>query len=353
MLCSHRFVAALSLTTLIVLSTRQPPESQAQPSTSKPQWIWTNEATLQSAPSGNRYFRKVFKLDAAPADATLKITADNTYHVWINGSDVGAGNEWHVFSSYKIAKLLRAGENVIAVEGGNDGESPAGLLVELKAKLKGQTVTVLSDASWKTSKEAPKNWQNNSFDDAKWNKAKVLAAFGEGPWGNLGVASPGGAKPGVFTVPEGFRVETVVPSTVELLDGKKDPIQSYRLTLVNMCFDPKGRIFVSQENGPVLMCTEPNKAGECQKVAVYCDQVKNCQGMCWINDYFYLVGNGPKGVVGVYRGHEAKSGDRLGTVELVVRVNGGMGDHGPHAVLEGPDGKLYLVIGNHAASNRR
>ena len=28
--------------------------------------------------------------------------------------------------------------------------------------------------------------------------------------------------------------------------------------------------------------------------------------------------------------------------------NGGMAEHGPHAVLHGPDGRVYLVVGNHA-----
>src|SRR5262249_40067296 len=27
---------------------------------------------------------------------------------------------------------------------------------------------------------------------------------------------------------------------------------------------------------------------------------------------------------------------------------GGMGEHGPHAIIHGPDGWLYLVVGNHA-----
>src|SRR5207302_10631666 len=35
-------------------------------------------------------------------------------------------------------------------------------------------------------------------------------------------------------------------------------------------------------------------------------------------------------------------------VELLHKFQGGMGEHGPHAVLHGPDGWLYVVIGNHA-----
>src|SRR5205823_3691176 len=33
---------------------------------------------------------------------------------------------------------------------------------------------------------------------------------------------------------------------------------------------------------------------------------------------------------------------------LIHRTSGGMGEHGPHAIIHGPDNWLYLVIGNHA-----
>src|SRR5262249_38915743 len=38
-------------------------------------------------------------------------------------------------------------------------------------------------------------------------------------------------------------------------------------------------------------------------------------------------------------------------VTLLHRFEGGMGEHGPHAILHGPDDWLYVVIGNHAWAN--
>jgi putative heme-binding domain-containing protein len=114
-----------------------------------------------------------------------------------------------------------------------------------------------------------------------------------------------------------------------------------------MTFDGKGRLLVSQENGPVLLCTDPDKDGVLQNVRPYCEQVKNCQGMCWVDDALFLVGNGPQGT-GLYRVRDTKGADRTDEVTVLHRYRGGMGEHGPHAVLYGPDGCLYLVIGNHA-----
>src|SRR5262249_4766024 len=118
-------------------------------------------------------------------------------------------------------------------------------------------------------------------------------------------------------------------------------------SLVNMTFDGRGRLLVSQENGPVLLCTDPDKDGVLQNVRPYCEQVKNCQGMCWVDDALFLVGNGPQGT-GLYRVRDTKRADRTDEVTPVHRYKGGMGEHGPHAVVYGPDGCLYLAVGNHA-----
>ena len=78
--------------------------------------------------------------------------------------------------------------------------------------------------------------------------------------------------------------------------------------------------------------------------------------MCWVGDALLLVGDGPQGV-GLYRCRDTKGKDEIDEATLLfsyakVKVpgygeHGGMGEHGPHAVLHGPDGSLYVVNGNH------
>jgi hypothetical protein len=151
----------------------------------------------------------------------------------------------------------------------------------------------------------------------------------------------------VLSRSRGFRVENLTTgANLEALDPQLP------FSFINLAFDQRGRLLVSQEsnrgkNGPIVLCSERDDKGAFRKLTPYCEQVTNCHGMCWIGDALYLVGHGPQGA-GLYRCTERKSGDAIEKVELLHKFEGGMGEHGPHAVLHGPDGKLYLVLGNHS-----
>ena len=305
-------------------------------------WIWFNEGDpLRDAPAATRYFRRTFPLkrsDAKGYTAHLEITADNAFTVWLNGAEVGSGDRWEQLYRFDVAKHLRDGPNVLAVEARNDG-GPAGLVVRLSHGGKGQPKTVLvSDGNWKAAPAAVKGWSTATFDDKNWTAAKVLGPYGKvGPWGGGGAVGVPPARR--FTVPEGFRVEQAV----------KRPDDRGPFSLVNMTFDDRGRLLLSQEGGPILLCVKPDKEGVYQEVVDYCTQVKNCHGMCWVGDALLLVGDGPRGT-GLYRCRDTKKADRIDEVKLLFRFRGGMGEHGPHAVLHGPDNWLYVVIGNHAGA---
>ncbi len=334
-------LASLYCLGLLCLVTGQPWLIHAQ-APGAMQWIWFDEGNpLEGAPADARYFRRVFDLDrpqaAAIASATLEITADNRFIVWLNGSRIGQGDSWERLHRFNVLRHLRNGKNTIAVQAINDG-GPAGLVVRLRWTPAGKRrQELVSDGSWKTVKSAPLDWYKTDYDDAKWTKARVLGPYGRvGPWSSGG----GGRGPVRFTPTEGFKVESAV----------KDPGDRGAFSLVNMTFDSKGRILVSQEGGPVLVCSKPDAAGVYQEVKEYCTTVRNCQGMCWVKNALYLVGSGPKGT-GLYRCRDTKNADFLDEATLLHRTNGGMGEHGPHAIRLGPDGWLYFVLGNHANVN--
>jgi putative heme-binding domain-containing protein len=316
-------------------------QAQARPAAVL-QWIWLDEGNpLQDAPAGTCFFRRAFTLDRpgvkAPDEAVLEITADNGYTVWLNGTEVGAGNDWAYIQTYDVKKLLAAGRNVLAVQARNEG-GPAGLLVRLTWGVKGQPKqTLVSDGQWKASKTAAKGWEKADYDDSKWKPARALVEHGGGPWGNAALGGAGKPAQRRFTVPEGFRIEPAVHNSA--------PGDNF--SLVNMTFDARGRLLVSREGGPVLLCTDPDDKGVFQTVQPYCKQVTNCQGMCCVGDSLFLVGNGPQGT-GLYRYRESNRLDPLDDVKLLHRFDGGMGEHGPHGVVHGPDGYLYVAVGNHA-----
>ncbi|HEY1377893.1 MAG TPA: HEAT repeat domain-containing protein [Gemmataceae bacterium] len=301
------------------------------------QWIWTNDGDpATDASLGSRYFRRAFAVGRFADDATLDITADNAFTVWVNGTKVGSGDDWKKVYRFDVKPYIVDGKNVIAVEAQHTRPGPAGLMVRLGYVPNGQSrLAVFSDGSWKASDAAPAGWEAIKFDDANWAHAKVLGPYGKtGRW--TGQVWEGGGDDR-FTVPKDFRVEAVAKNP-----DPKDPF-----SLINLCFDTKGRLYVSREGGPILLCTQPDKDGAFRNVKPYCTQVRGCQGMCWVKDALFLVGDGPQGT-GLYRCRDTKGADQIDDVTLLHKFKGSMGEHGPHAVLHGPDGKLYLCIGNHA-----
>ncbi len=313
--------------------------------TQVPQWIWTGEATLSSAPEGSRYFRRTFPVKGNVRTAEISITADNRYQLWVNGTETGTGSEWQHLDSYQLKKRLNVGTNTIAIEAKNDDTGPAGLLVKLTYTDDAGPHLLVTDDQWLTTDDVgTTDWMKPAYKDAKWSKAKMLAPLGQGPWGTQLGSGNRTQQKARFNVPEGFQVETIVAAGTKI-EGPNN--QKYNISFVNLCFDAKGRLLLSQEQGPIVRAAEPNEQGQYQKLIPYCEQVRNCQGMCWVHDSLYLVGDGPKGT-GLYRGRENTSTDKIEQVELVLKYRNGMGEHGPHAVIHGPDDCLYLVIGNHA-----
>jgi len=339
---SRSLVGVLGLLVLLLVGLAwRPWGAQAQPANGL-EWIWFNEGDpTRGAPAATRYFRRAFTIDRPvqpPVDeGVLDITADNAFTVWVNGAEVGRGSEWKQVFRFDVKKHLVHGQNVIAVEARNDS-GPAGLMVRLTYAPNGQSKLILnSDRDWKAAQKAVAGWQKVDFDDRKWEAVKVLGPVGKtGPWQSLAWGGSAVSK-GQFTAPEGFVVENVAHNP-----NPADPF-----SLINMTFDNRGRLLVSQERGPILLCTDPDDKGAFRSVKPYCTLVKNCHGMCWVADALLLVGEGPKGT-GLYRCKSTEAGEMLDQVELLHRFNGGIGEHGPHTIIHGPDNWLYMVIGNHA-----
>ena len=152
---------------------------------------------------------------------------------------------------------------------------------------------------------------------------------------------PPATDPATMKVAKGFNVELLysVPAAAQ---G----------SWVSMCTDPKGRLIVSDQYGALYRVTPPpigGKPGE-TKVEKIPAAIGEAQGLVWAFDALYVVVNaGAKS--GLYRVTSSKNDDTLDTVEklrgFTGHNNGGLGEHGPHAVMLHPDGKrLTVVCGN-------
>ncbi len=309
-------------------------------------WIWSKEANATN-PAGKRWFRKTFTIDrpiAKPVDlAIIEVTADDSFTLWFNGHKIGNGSTWRTMNRFDVMAHAKHGNNVIAIEANNESPGSAGVLVRAEVIPNGKsTMSIVSDLSWKATTTQPAaNWTQSDFADAGWQHVQVVGQYGSKPWGIINWEN--GPTSSRFTVPKGFSVETVIPPQPKTIG--LDPKLPF--SLVNMTFDNKGRLLVSQERGPVLLCTEPNAAGEMQKIKPYCKLIKNAHGLCWVRDALLIVGDGPQGT-GLYRVKDTNGDDEADSAQLIHKFKGGMGEHGPHAIIHGPDDWLYVVIGNHA-----
>ena len=155
-------------------------------------WIWFPEGNpAESAPVSTRYFRRVLELPANQIvrSATITMTADNEFRLFVNGQEAGHGDNWKTPGKFAIGALLKPGKNVLAVEARNvgDGPTPAGLIGRLTVDFEqGNALTLNTDGSWKSATNLENGWDTLVFDDISWANAKPLGEYGMQPWGIIG-----------------------------------------------------------------------------------------------------------------------------------------------------------------------
>ena len=144
--------------------------------------------------------------------------------------------------------------------------------------------------------------------------------------------------PESLTVKEGFQVEL-------LYTVPKDQQGSW----VSMCVDDEGRFIVSDQYGGLYRVTVPTKGASGDvKVEPIDLNIGHAQGLLYAFDSVYAVVNhdAHQGR-GLYRIRDTNGDDQFDHVELLKKFEEQGGEHGPHAVILGPEGKsLYIVVGN-------
>jgi len=157
-------------------------------------WIWTDDLKKSGvAPAGIRYFRKSFDLPSVPSKASLDISCDETFTVWLNGVELMANPSPHytqrVFS-IDVTRHLKAGRNLIAVQGTNLEDrlnarfgTTAGLFAQITTTNQGRDVVLLkTDETWRSTDQATQGWNLPDFSDKNWNFSK--------PWLDENVTLP-------------------------------------------------------------------------------------------------------------------------------------------------------------------
>ena len=129
-------------------------------------WIWTTNFE-------DKQICRFWRAFSVPENdhvrqALLRITADNSYHLYLDGRDIGEGSNWKSLTEYDLTFLLTPGNHVLAIEAFNDGRE-AGVLLGMRITLaSGRQMELLSDDSWRIVPNTPAVGFPKPAPDPNW-----------------------------------------------------------------------------------------------------------------------------------------------------------------------------------------
>ncbi len=301
-----------------------------------PHWIWHDNHGAPIRTNEVRYFRKTFEAKGRLTKAMLSAAADDEATVYVNGKEVARPKDFNKPVYEDVTSQVKPGRNVIAVRGHNIGSDIAGVLLMLELKTGRQRGEfVISDETWLGSDKEEKGWRESDFDDSKWSKAKSKGKLGDQPWGDV-LKVPVATSSESLTVLPGFKAELIRSS--EMGEG----------SWICMTVDQKGRLIISpQDDKQPLLRMTLSRSGKVSKIEPIPAPVHQAMGLLYAHDSLYVNGHGPSGT-GLYRLIDANHNDVFETNEVhFLKKLEGEGEHGYHAVVEGPDKMIYVMNGNH------
>ena len=283
---------------------------------SVPQWIWGPAG----AENETRHFRRTFTVPPGATGAEVVIAADDEAEVSINRQRLGSNNSWKKPTRLRIRSVAR-GENVLEIRAKNHSGG-AGILARIEFSVKDSTrVDIPTDAAWETSVDGVSGW----------TKVQVLGPLGVPPWGPLSLDPVATPVEGI-QVQEGFRLELI--HSARAGEG----------SWISMTRDDQGRLIISPQ-GPEPLLRLTLDGGRIAKMERLETQVGGAMGLLHAFGALYMNGRGPEGYH-LYRIRDADGDGRYESTELLRRWKGAGGEHGPHALVKGPDDRIYAVAGN-------
>jgi HEAT repeat protein len=200
-----RFLAVAAMLAVGLSDSRASDESPAGaplPPIAKAAWIWGD---MQSDLCE---FRLDFSLLRPSTAASVLITADNGYELYVNGAlvgfDIGAGGEvWSSLERWDIKDRLVQGRNVLGIRGICLGGG-RGIVAAVRVDQDGaEPLELVTDASWRVASEGePDEYSQAEYVAGEaWAAASVQGLMGMAPWGNLKYeGSKGGRRSGLLPI---------------------------------------------------------------------------------------------------------------------------------------------------------
>jgi signal transduction histidine kinase len=143
-------------------------------------WIWD----AKTFDAQTCQFWRAFDIPAhgKVTRARLFVTADNEFVFFLDGRELGRGDEWRILYDYNLTPLMSPGRHVLTVKAFNSVRE-AGLILGLRVDLAdGRFIEIKSDQNWKIVPNDAKDWTEMTKAQADWPGATIMAAAGNLPW---------------------------------------------------------------------------------------------------------------------------------------------------------------------------
>jgi len=313
-------------------------------------WIWSQKTAGEKETA---FLRKNFEVPADTKRVLLVATADNSFVAFLNGKkDRGlSGSSWEKPIVEDITSRVQiGGQNLLAIQARNDGSS-AGVLVLIELlDGSGKKSRIVSDSSWQATNKGVKGWQQAGFKPSpkQWHPAVIMAKLGGGPWKGVNQ----GKLTALLDVKE---PQATAVDRIHLADGFKAELlysvpKSEQGSWVAMTIDNRQRLIVSDQYGALYRIQIPPPGGtvspgDVEKIPL---DIGGAWGLLYAFDSLYCVLNTSEhGGRGLYRLRDTDGDDQYDQKKLLRKFDEVGGEHGPHSVILGPDGKsLYIVCGD-------
>ena len=354
--------------------------------------IWYPNATAEEQAGSICVFRKKLSL-IDPEEALIYVTTSGDYELFVNGKSSEAIQYTGTTGKHNVVQYLTSGVNLISLKTTHAGQRPPSVAVKFRVRELGEQRwrSLTTDDSWIAHQGAPKDWYAKYVNERLWSKAEIInpakfvqeeivllrspnARFelastskkiiqteetNDAESQVVGSPSPSGneqvelaeSKPIDLktTASENKRTLTQTPDQRFSVDSefKIEQVMTDKETgsVIAMAFNEFGNLIMSREGGPLIVADVTKEPGDPERVKVLCNEMNTCQGILPLNGKLFVTGKGPSGV-GLYRLVDADRDGVFSVDSMLFKFEGGLSEHGPHAIRLGPDGMLYVIVGN-------